>query len=77
MPNKQPKIFTGVVVSTKMMGTAVVAVSRLVKHPKYGKYLRQTKKFKAHDPENRAVLGEKVRIQETKPISRDKHFIII
>ena len=75
------QILSGVVVSTKMQKTVVVAVSRYVKHPKYGKYLRVEKRYKAHyDPPaggQSLVVGDKVMIKETRPISRDKHFIVI
>ena len=71
------KIFTGVVVSDKMKDTIVVLVERYEKHPKYGKFVKHKKKFKAHDAGNTKRIGEKVSIVETKPISRDKKFMII
>jgi len=71
------KILSGRVVSTKMDKTVVVAVDRFVKHPKYGKYSRVTKKFKAHDPENRCQPGEQVSIKACRPWSKDKSFIVI
>ncbi len=64
-------------VSDKMNKTIVVAVSRFVKHPKYGKYYKVTKKYKAHDEENQYKIGDKVAITETRPISKDKHFAVI
>ena len=70
-------ILKGVVVSDKMNKTVVVSVSRFVKHPKYGKFYRVNKKYKAHDEENKYKLGEKVEIIETKPISKDKKFKVI
>lgn len=70
------KVFTGVVVSDKMKDTAVVLVERYVKHPKYGKFIKRRKKYKAHDVGNTKKIGEKVEIIETKPISKDKHFLI-
>lgn len=70
------KILEGTVVSDKMEKTVVVAVKRFVKHPKYGKYMTRTKKYKAHN-EVGAKMGDKVRIQETRPISKDKHFKVI
>lgn len=70
------KTLQGVVVSTKMKDTVVVAVDRYVKHPKYGKYLRKTKKYKAHNPGNTVGMGAKVEIIETRPISKDKHFAV-
>lgn len=74
---KKRKKFVGVVVSDKMKNTAVVLVERYVKHPRYGKYIRHRKRYKAHDPGNVKRVGEKVTIQETKPISKDKRFIVI
>lgn len=74
---KNPKMLVGVVVSTKMKDTAVVAVSRYVKHPKYKKYLVKTKKFLAHDPGNSKKDGERVTIVATKPISKRKSFKIV
>jgi len=76
LPKKQ-KTISGTVVSTKMDKTAVVAVTRFVKHAKYHKYFKITKKFKAHDADNSAVVGSKVEIKQTRPISKDKHFTII
>ncbi len=71
------RILEGVVVSDKMDKTIVVDVARFIKHPKYGKYMVRNKKYKAHDPENRHKVGEKVRIEETRPISKDKTFKVI
>ncbi len=68
------KVLSGVVVSDKMDKTVVVLVSRFVKHPKYGKYYKVSKKYKAHDEENRYKTGDKVDIIETRPISKDKKF---
>lgn len=62
----------GVVVSDKMDKTIVVAVVRKVKHPLYKKYITRTKKFKAHDELNQCGIGDKVKIVETRPISKDK-----
>ena len=67
----------GVVVSDKMKKTVVVAVDRLRKHPKYKKYFKITRKFKAHDENNIYHTGNKVIIQETKPISKDKRWVVI
>lgn len=72
-----PKEFRGTVVSTKMTNTAVVAVSRYVKHPKYKKYIKHTKKFAAHNEGNRAQEGEIVTIRATRPLSKTKHFEIV
>lgn len=71
------KRLEGVVVSTKMKDTVVVAVERYVKHPMYGKYFTKTKRFKAHDAGNACVMGQKVTIEECAPISKDKHFRVI
>jgi len=71
---KKNNILKGVVVSDKMDKTIVVAVSRFIKHPKYGKFYSQTKKYKAHDAENKYKVGDKVEIIETRPISKDKKF---
>jgi small subunit ribosomal protein S17 len=71
------KILSGIVVSDKMKNTIVVKVQRFVKHPKIGKYIKIAKKFKAHDEGNTVKIGDKVLIQETKPISKDKSFILI
>lgn len=68
---------TGVVVSDKMKKTVVVEVNRLRKHPKYKKYFKTTKRFKAHDENNTFHIGNKVIIQETKPISKDKRFRVL
>ncbi len=70
------KTFTGTVVSDKMKDTVVVLIERYEKHPKYEKFIKRRKKFKAHDVGNTKKIGEKVTIIETKPISKDKHFII-
>ncbi len=57
--------------------TIVVSVSRFVKHPKYGKFYKINKKYKAHDEENKCKIGDKVEIIETRPISKDKKFKVI
>lgn len=74
---KKPKILSGTVVSTKMKDTIVVSVERYEKHPKYHKFVKMRKKFKAHDAGNTKQMGEKVDIMETRPISKDKHFMVI
>ena len=71
------RTLTGTVVSTKMRDTIVVAVSQLKKHPKYGKFLRITKRLKAHDAGNTKKEGETVTIVECRPMSKDKHFRIV
>jgi small subunit ribosomal protein S17 len=68
------KVQEGIVVSDKMNKTVVVLVERLVQHPVYKKYVRQRKKYKAHDPENRCHVGDQVSIVETRPLSKDKRW---
>jgi small subunit ribosomal protein S17 len=67
----------GIVVSNKMDKTVVVAVESRSPHPKYGKIVVKTKKFKAHDEENQCQEGDKVRIQETRPLSKTKRWQVI
>ena len=67
----------GVVVSDKMQKTVVVVVERRVPHPAYGKMMTRTKKFKAHDEENSAKVGDRVRIMETRPLSKDKRWRVV
>lgn len=67
----------GVVVSDKMQKTVVVAVTRLKKHAKYQKYYKVTTKFKAHDEANTYKTGDKVIMQETRPLSKDKRWEVI
>lgn len=74
---KTNKILKGMVVSDKMDKTVVVKVSRFVVHPKYGKRIKKTKKYKAHDEENVKKVGDNVEIEEVRPISKDKHFKVI
>ena len=71
------KKLKGVVVSDSMDKTVVVLVSRHVKHPKYKKYIIKSKKFKVHDEKNEYKKGDKVIIQECRPISKDKHWRVI
>lgn len=66
------KVREGLVVSDKMDKTVVVAVERLKRHPLYGRVQRVTKRFKAHDENNQFNVGDRVRIMETRPISKDK-----
>ncbi len=70
-------MLSGTVVSNKMKDTIVVKVDRFEKHPKYQKFIKRSKKFKAHDAGNTKQVGEKVDIRETKPISKDKHFVVV
>ena len=71
------KTRTGIVVSDKMQKTVVVALERRVPHPVYGKMVTRTKKVKAHDEENAAKAGDKVRIMETLPLSKDKRWRVV
>ncbi len=70
------KVLLGVVVKAAMKDTMTVAVERFEKHPKYGKFIRSSKKFLVHDAGNTAKVGDKVSIREVKPISKRKHFIL-
>ena len=77
MNQPQPRTLQGHVVSDKMTKTVVVAVTRMKKHPKYKKFMKVTAKFKAHNPENTYHTGDKVTIQETRPMSKEKRWIVI
>ena len=74
---KSKKRIKGVVVSDKMQKTIVVLTHRFVKHPKYGKFMRISKKYKAHDENNKHKIGDTVLIEETRPISKDKTFRVL
>ncbi|MDR1778312.1 MAG: 30S ribosomal protein S17 [Clostridiales Family XIII bacterium] len=71
------KTRVGIVVSDKMDKTITVAVEDFVRHSLYGKAVKRTKKFKAHDEENQCNVGDKVRIMETRPISKDKRWRLV
>lgn len=71
------KTRVGVVTSDKMDKTVVVSVETLVQHPLYKKRIRRTKKFKAHDEHNQCKVGDKVRIMETRPLSKDKRWRVV
>lgn len=71
------RILKGTIVSDKMQKTVVVEVLRMKKHPKYKKYYKVTKKFKAHDAEGVYKTGDEVLIQETRPTSKEKRWIVI
>ena len=77
MENKKGKTLNGVVVGDKMDKTVVVSVSRFIKHPLYGKFYKVSKKYKAHDEENKYKTGDNVEIVETRPISKDKKFKVV
>ena len=68
------KVREGYVISDKMDKTVVVEVEDHVKHPKYGKVIRRTKKYKAHDSENACGVGDRVRLMETRPLSATKRW---
>lgn len=74
---KSNKILKGVVTSDKMDKTIIVEVTRFVEHRKYGKRIKRTKKYKAHDETNSKKVGDIVEIEETRPISKDKKFKVI
>ncbi|MBT9176254.1 MAG: 30S ribosomal protein S17 [Firmicutes bacterium] len=71
------KVRQGVVVSDKMEKTVVVAIESMVAHPLYGRIVKQTKKFKAHNENNEARLGDTVRIMETRPQSKEKCWRVV
>lgn len=71
------KVLQGTVVASKMQDTCTVAVERYVKHPKYKKFMRRTKKYLVHDKGNTAQVGQKVEIKETRPISKRKRFELV
>lgn len=73
----QNKELTGVVTKAAMQKTVVVKVTRYVKHPKYQKYMHISKKYKVHDENGVAKVGDIVNIIETRPISKDKHFTLV
>jgi small subunit ribosomal protein S17 len=77
MERGKRKIRIGKVVSDKMDKTVVVAVENLVRHPLYGKTIKKTTKFKAHDKDNECTVGDKVEIMETRPLSRDKRWRVV
>ena len=71
------KTQTGLVVSDKMDKTVVVAIEEYTKHPVYGKVIKRTKKYKAHDEENACQTGDKVKIMETRPLSKEKNWRVV
>ena len=77
MERNERKERIGKVTSNKMQKTITVAVDRKVKHPIYGKFVNKTTKFKAHDEENAAGIGDTVRIMETRPLSKDKRWRLV
>ena len=71
------KVREGIVVSDKMEKTIVVAIETMILNPIYKKRVKRTTKFKAHDEENVAQVGDKVRIMETRPLSKDKRWRLV
>lgn len=72
-----PKQLTGTIVSDKMQKTRIVLVERIKQHPKYKKRFRAHKRFKAHDEKEEYHMGDRVIIEETRPLSKDKRWIIL
>ena len=77
MERGRRKVRIGRVVSNKMDKTIVVAVEDFVRHELYNKPVKRTKKFKAHDENNECRIGDRVKIMETRPLSKDKRFRIV
>lgn len=77
MTRGMAKIRVGTVVSDKMDKTVVVAVETLVKHPLYARRMKRTKRLKAHDETNSCAVGDVVRVMETRPMSKDKHWRVV
>lgn len=77
MERGRQKIRIGIVTSDKMQKTVVVRVDRRVKHPRYGKYVTRHVNYKAHDETNECRIGDRVRIVETRPLSKDKRWRIL
>ncbi|MCA9948439.1 MAG: 30S ribosomal protein S17 [Anaerolineales bacterium] len=73
---EQRKRLVGIVTGDKMDKTVVVTVASTQRHPIYGKVMRRTKKYKAHDENNECHVGDRVQIIESKPISRQKRFVV-
>jgi len=71
------KIYAGKVISNKMEKTVVVAVTRLFQHPVYKKTMKRVTKFKAHDEMNKCNIGDMVKIVETRPLSKEKRWVVI
>ena len=77
MERGRRKVRIGRVVSNKMDNTIVVAVEDFVRHELYNKPVKRTKKFKAHDENNECRIGDRVKIMETRPLSKDKRFRLV
>ena len=77
MERNSRKVKIGKVISNKMDKTIVVAIEYSVKHPLYGKVVKRTYKLKAHDEENVCAVGDKVKVMETRPLSKDKRWRLV
>jgi small subunit ribosomal protein S17 len=77
MERKKRKEKIGIVTSNKMQSSIVIAVERKVMHPIYGKFMKKTSKFMAHDPENTCNIGDRVRVMETRPLSKNKRWRLV
>jgi small subunit ribosomal protein S17 len=77
LKRKLRKQRTGIVTSNKMDKTITISVERRVKHPIYGKFVKSTKKFKAHDENNECKTGDTVKIMETRPLSKTKRWRLV
>lgn len=71
------KTRVGQVTSDKMDKTIVVAITEHIKHPLYKKFIKRTVKLKAHDENNECAIGDRVRVMETRPLSKDKHWRLV
>lgn len=77
MERNRRKTIVGTVVSDKMDKTIVVEIKTFVTHPLYKKQIKRTNRFKAHDEENSCAIGDKVRLMETRPLSKDKRWRLV
>lgn len=77
LERKMRKTQTGTVVSDKMDKTIVVAVETLVRHPLYNRTMKKTNRYKAHDEQNTCNIGDRVKIMETRPLSKDKRWRVV
>lgn len=77
LPVKAKRYREGIVLSNKMQKTIVVEVTRLMRHPEFGKVIRDRKKYSVHDEKNDAKIGDKVRIVETRPLSKTKRWKLV
>ncbi|MCC6731519.1 MAG: 30S ribosomal protein S17 [Chthonomonadales bacterium] len=76
-PRGRRKLRTGKVVSDRMQQTVVVSIESSIRHPLYGKIIRRTTKFKAHDESDKCGIGDTVEIMETRPLSREKRWRVV